>query len=312
MSENPVFKKEDYVQSSNALFHFMKKKEFLVNILEARAIKPRYCIEDVKYLKIHNDGIAFDKIAVLQKCFCDIPFHKLTEKCNIRGTGSVFDKLTENEKFKITHNSSHPEFYGKFAIAFSKNWGEKNNLQPVQYLNTESEYTFQFSKLIDTNIMKENVEDEFVDDILNRLAFIKPLRGKMERKIEKENAETVTVEIYKNFHDEKEWRYSPSATALDEYDLKGIIPNPNIVEAYNILNVLNLNLEYEIYRKLWIDYNYDDVRYIIVPDSIDRQDIIKTIMGIDEKNFNNVSVVSIQKSILISKILVLDEIGKDW
>ena len=60
------------------------------------------------------------------------------------------------------------------------------------------------------------------------------------------------------------------------------------------------------------EYNYDDIRYIIVPDLHSRIDIINTIMAIPDEQFDNQSQILMQKYILISKILVLAEIRKDW
>mgnify|MGYP000076990823 FL=1 len=43
---------DDYAQSANTLFHFMKKQEYLNSILRRRAIIPRYCVETIDYLSI--------------------------------------------------------------------------------------------------------------------------------------------------------------------------------------------------------------------------------------------------------------------
>ncbi len=58
---------DDYTHSSNALFHFMNKFEFLETILRKRAIFPRYCVEDINYLDISVDGVKYEKIAIIQK-----------------------------------------------------------------------------------------------------------------------------------------------------------------------------------------------------------------------------------------------------
>ena len=68
---------DDYAQSANTLFHFMKKQEYLNSILRRRAIIPRYCVETIDYLSIKNGTRLFNEVAILQKCFCDIPFLKM-------------------------------------------------------------------------------------------------------------------------------------------------------------------------------------------------------------------------------------------
>ena len=71
---------DDYAQSANTLFHFMKKQEYLNSILRRGAIIPRYCVETIDYLSIQNGTHLFNEVAILQKCFCDIfiqPFKTL-------------------------------------------------------------------------------------------------------------------------------------------------------------------------------------------------------------------------------------------
>lgn len=74
---------DDYVQSANTLFHFMQRHEYLSALLKRRALVPRYCQENIAYLSLEIGGHPFGEIYVLQKCFCDIPFHKLTEAFEI-------------------------------------------------------------------------------------------------------------------------------------------------------------------------------------------------------------------------------------
>ena len=78
---------DDYAQSANTLFHFMTKPEYLDSVLRRRAIIPRYCVETIDYLNIHSGTRAFNEAAILQKCFCDIPFHKLADTISVNGVG---------------------------------------------------------------------------------------------------------------------------------------------------------------------------------------------------------------------------------
>lgn len=300
---------DDYAQSANTLFHFMTKIEYLKSILKNKAIMPRYCMENIEYLNIHTREARFKEVAILQKCFCDIPFHKLTEDFELNGVGEVYMSLNDEEKLILKKSNTHPDYYGKFAIAFSKSWGEDKNLQPVTYLNKSSFYTKEFCELFDSVLSAESISEEYQNDILNRLSFLKPLRGIMKRTI-KCNSESVSIEFYKNFHDEKEWRYVPNSTVLSESKIERIIANPNILHA-GIIEINN-SLAAEKYRPLWLEYNYDDIRYIIVSDLQSRIDIINMIMDIRDEQFDNHSQVLMQRYILISKILVLEEIRKDW
>lgn len=314
MSENSlvVLPYDDYAQSANTLFHFMSKIEYLKSLLINRAIVPRYCIENIEYLNIHVEDISFKEVAILQKCFCDIPFHKLTNNFELTGVGEVYKSLTDDEKLILTKNNTHPDYYGKFAIAFSKSWGENKNLQPVHYLNEKSLYTVELTKLLESTLNADNISEEYASDILNRLSFIKPLRGMMKRTIKRNNSENVSIEFYKNFHDEKEWRYVPNSAILSEAKIEPIIANPNILSLHAGIIDINNNLATDKYRPLWLEYNYDDIRYIIVPDLHSRIDVINAIMAIPDEQFDNQSQALMHKYILISKILVLEEIRKDW
>lgn len=298
---------DDYIQSANTLFNFMQESEYLEFILKNKAIVPRYCIENIEYLNININGISFNEIAVLEKCFCDIPFHKLTDNFELNYVKEKYEALPDDEKSKLnkldfTKNNTHTDYYGKFGIAFSKQWAENKNLQPVHYLNEKSSYTLELTNLLKSVLNEGDIPENYANDILNRLSFIKPLRGTMKRN----DLLDIDIEVYKNFHDEKEWRYVPSSDILAELKKNCIIANLNMLEKSIIKNINN-ELMTEKFKKLWLEYNYDDIRYIIVPNSESRINIINTIMNISDEQFNNM-----QKYILISKILVLEEIRKDW
>ena len=89
--------------------------------------------------------------------------------------GEIYSNLSSDEIKSIKNNYTHTDFYGEYGIAFSKEWGEKNNLQPIHYLNEQSQYTRYFSEIVEQVLNTDNVSDAYVDDILDRLCFIKPL-----------------------------------------------------------------------------------------------------------------------------------------
>ena len=309
--DNPVIYSpyDDYAQSANTLFHFMTKQEYLNSILCRRAIIPRYCIETIDYLNIHNDTCMFNEVAILQKCFCDIPFHKLADSFAVNGVGDVYASLNSEERANLEKNNTHFDYYGKFAVSFSKRWGEHKHLQPVHYLNKDSQYAKDFSALFERIFQCDDIPEEYSQDVINRLTYVKPLRGIMKRRFARSDSSSVTVEIYKNFHDECEWRYVPAANALASLNTESIIANPHII---SYANEISKEIEQEKYRKLWLDFSYDDIRYIIVPNTYARISTIKTITSLPESCFEDKEDIMMQKSVLISKILVLEEIRKDW
>ena len=299
---------DDYAQSANSLFHFMKEAKFLNNILEKHAIIPRYCIENIEYLDIKTEAITFREIAVLQKCFCDIPFHKLADSFPVNGVGEGFSSLNADNRILLEKSNTHFDYYGKYAIAFSKQWGEKNNLQPILYLNKDSDYANNFINLFKHILKEDDVSEECARDVLDRLAYIKPLRGIMNRSLVQDEKDIV-VQIYKNFHDEREWRYVPSPKALADLKMESVIANPKLIKFYKEISD---KIEDTKFQNLWLNFSYDDIRYIIVPNAIERINIINTVMGLKDNCFVNQEKIEQQKQVLISKILVLDEIRRDW
>lgn len=88
-----------------------------------------------------------------------------------------------------------------------------------------------------------------------------------------------------------------------------IIANQRIL---NLSNEISKRIEDEKYKALWLNFSYKDIRYIIVPDNDARLDIISAIMELPESNFQEDKSVQLSKQLLVSKLVVLSEIRKDW
>ena len=314
MKKKPEVKlfKDDYAQSANTLFHFVTKVDYLKDIILKQALMPRYCVEDVEYLHLKSGGKPYREIAILQKCFCDIPFHKLKDKSQLQVIDDPKHKLTKKERSEVLERNTHPDLYGEFAIAFSKTWGERNHLFPIQYVNEDSDYINDFTKVFSAMAEVDDLSAIFTNDMFNRLTYIKPLRGTMNRTLKREKTgEKITYKIMKNFHDEREWRFVPKADKVKECKLTSVIANPLLFEP-EFINAINTALATEQYQQLWLHYSYDDVRYIIVPDPLHRMEIIDTILSITDNVFGDAEQANRGRLVLVSKILVLSEIGKDW
>ena len=100
---------------ADTLFTFMTDYEYLLSVLRSQLISPRYCEEDIKYLKIKG----IKRSAYPMKCFCDINMHRLEE---------------------------HLSWYGYYGVAFTKEWGMRNGIQPIQYINPNSALCKDFSQ----------------------------------------------------------------------------------------------------------------------------------------------------------------------
>lgn len=253
-------------QSANVFLHCMKKFEYLTDILKNKAFLPRYNEEIIDYLYLSN----YKRIAFPMVCFCDIYLNKL--------------KL-------------HMSEYGNYGIGLSKNWGICQGLQPISYINLNSELTQAFKETLIQGISRFNQADEIIPDeigmyinqILTSLLFIKPIEGLMK----KNGKEEIT-----NFHDEKEWRYVPNM--MNGTELPLIIPEEDI----NDVAIRNYSEAIKKCEKLWLNIEYNDIKYLLVKNSIDRDLLIEFIMSEIDIEMNN-------RYVLISKIIVYNEMEED-
>ncbi|GIM30113.1 hypothetical protein CPJCM30710_27790 [Clostridium polyendosporum] len=252
------------VQSANVLFRFFTKIDYLKDVIRYKAMVPRYYEEMIAYLKLEE----CKKIAFPMCCFCDIHLNKLV---------------------------SHMEFYGYYGIGLNKEWGINRGIQPIQYINPNSnlinDYRVVFSKALQANDNDRIIIDDYSNYLLTSLLFMKPLEGQMFRNGKYEN---------RNFHDEKEWRYIPDISRT-QTDLPLTIPleymNPKAYKAYSD-GIVQC-------QDLWLKFEYENIKYLIVKDNNDRLELIKLIRDQIETTEN-------EKLILISKILVFNELKGDW
>ena len=288
-----------YNQTSNSLFHFMEKSEYLLDTLTRKALVPRYCWEDVEYLNIktEKDG-DFNRIAVLQKCFCDIPLNKIVRPTNVRKTKTT----TSNKPRSSTKSYTHTDIYGKFAIAFTKEWGKQHRIQPVHYIDVSSPFATLFSKTV-CEYLQSDFDDEksIVGAMLElQLALAKPHFGIMQRQDENENLFTIS----KNFFDEQEWRYIPDTS---ESNFESIIAN----DFYSIkrhdgkspIDIYNERLAQSEHDSLWLRFDYSDISHLIVADDDSRIKIIDHLLKLptDEQ----------KRYVLMSKLLTIEQIMGD-
>ena len=157
-------------QYSNLLFRFMKNPEHLVRVLELSAFPPRYSNEDLSYLHLEDIQVA----AIAMVCFCDIKRERLGKHAS-------------------------PQGYGEYGIALRKEWGLANNVQPVQYINGNSEYSstmrLAFNNAFSSPVSNDASYDVLTSFLATQIAFSKPL-----------------YEGGICLEDECEWRYVPAST----------------------------------------------------------------------------------------------------
>lgn len=253
--ENPDPQAAEYqptVQSANTLFHFETKPKYLYSIIEKMAIVPRYCVEDVDYLHIGIDQIAYPML-----CFCDINLHKI---------------------------QGHMDFYGKYGIAFSKEWGISKGIQPIQYVNPDSILRHDFTEAFQAS-MNGTGKSAAQDYLLSHLYYLKPIQGTMQR-----NKESVL----KNFTDECEWRFIPDVSKDNL---------PQAITQAEIFSRQRLNETISICENCWLKFEAKDIKYIILQE---RNEFEQIVAMIAEKPLSSKEITA-----LISKILVWPEVKGD-
>ncbi len=293
--------KTEYVQSANSLFHFMKEERYLMNALKKCALIPRYCKENIEYMHLKRpDGSIIKEMLVLQKCFCDIPFHKIKTQFPINIVNESQLPVLSRDKLPEHRFNTHVGCYGEFGIAFSKEWCVNQGLQPIIYLNPEADYLFQLKKLFNQLLLEETPNEYCISHLLQQFSYIKPLEGILSRSIS-----GVAVDFKKNFHDEKEWRYIPDDKTLSEKQLDKITFRRAAIDYY--LDI-NSSIEAPTYNMLWLKFTYNDIKYIIVPTHLYRERLVAFILELPAELFSS----EVGRGVLISKIQVLEDIEKDW
>lgn len=249
----------------DTLFTFVSKPEYLFPYIENSCIVPRYCDEDIRYL--HIDGL--ERIYIPMKCFCDINLHKL---------------------------SHHLDFYGRYGLAFSKEWGMNKGIQPVQYINTNSnlcrDFSEAFSKIFKSDFSKETELEALMKSyMLHELMYYKPYEGQILNRVTKKMQQ-------KCFTEECEWRFIPD---LSGTDYPQIFYDKQIANA-GVMNDISKSLTR--IPSVALKYNYDELKYIII-ETVD--DFIQ-LMGVIDKLCISVHT----RNELISKVIIWDKSRGDF
>lgn len=221
-------KKSKHIPSkiqADTLFTFTTRVEYLTTAIEERMISPRYCEEDLRYLKI--SGIK--KMAYPMKCFCDINMHKLDD---------------------------HLGWYGHYGMAFSKAWGMENGIQPVQYINPASylckDFAKAFSAALKIDSTNQSMEQKKMKNcLLHQLMYYKPYSGMfINRNTGKSHK--------KCFTDECEWRYIPDVTVAG---FQQVYYDEKIINAGGLRDISN---SMSGIPDISLKFTYSDLKYIIV------------------------------------------------
>lgn len=254
---------------ADTLFTFVNSFEYLVPYIKNACLFPRYCEEDIGYLNIPN----LNRIDIPMKCFCDINLHKM---------------------------GVHLEWYGYYGLAFSKEWGMKNRIQPIHYINPESDLCKDFSYAFKEALQSKNDsgESSFLESLLKSyllhdLMYFKPYEGMIVKRTAKSEPPQ-----RKCFTDECEWRFIPDLSKTEF---------PQVIYDNGILNtgiMYHINKSLTKLPEIALKFDYSDLKYIIIHTNEDFIELLKVI--------KNLTTDEYIRDELISKIIIWDKAKGDF
>ena len=173
--DNNISEQMESVTSANILCNYMKKIEYLKEVIRNMAFIPRYVEENLEYLNVQD----LHTIAFPMTCFCDIPLTKV---------------------------KNHMGVYGEYGVAIKKKVCIERDVQPILYLNNSARLKNDLSEAISKLLHEDPISPEWrmlPDAMLSVLLYSKPIVGYMSRD-EWDKPQRLL------FKDECEWRYIPS------------------------------------------------------------------------------------------------------
>jgi len=235
---------------SENLYHFTKTIEVLESIL-LNGFYPRYCLEDVRWMGKGQAMMAFPIV-----CFSDIP---------------------------IDESQAHRGQYGGYGLELTKEWGFKNNINPVIYSADVGPAMSMVNFLIDSDmrdVMKPgDLKSEYYSHAYQLNALIKPIQGVM------------MVGGYleqKEFYKESEWRYVANGCTL--------ITQLNYGQTKD-----DADKEMESQKLVFLP---TDIEHIFVENNADKPRIENYIRA------NPINCADEEIEMLVSRIVVLDKINE--
>lgn len=245
------------------LFHFTKKNS-LFDILTG-TFKVSYAREVV----IGSESIR--EFAVPMVSFCDL---------------------------KLTELKNHMKNYGYYGIGLTKEWANRNGLNPVLYLNKSCRLTENFisglngiyahlNRLNDIEQVEKLTKS--YTNILSTYQYLKNYEGRLIRngKIKSENY---------RFADEREWRYVPSL------EQTGVQP---FVAISNIDTLEKKLLHNQRIAHLRLSFQPDDIKYLIIQNDGEINELINHLLEVKDRFGSE----TIQR--LTSRILTTEQIRND-
>jgi len=201
--------------SSNSIIHLTKTANALKGILQEN-FNIKYCLEMVNLTEPLN-------YASPMVSFCDIPLSQIKE---------------------------HIGKYGAYGIGLTKEWAQKNKLNPVVYIQSNSYLADSIQESYREIATKDTIDwDKLTKsqkNWLNILRHVKNYEADLSRGGE-------VIKDYR-FSDEREWRFTPDYKNCNEMAIHPAGYKTDVQK-----NGMNKKLE-----KLKLNFEPKDIKYIII------------------------------------------------
>ncbi|RYD97158.1 MAG: hypothetical protein EOP54_11790, partial [Sphingobacteriales bacterium] len=206
--------------SSNTVIHFTNNLSNLKGRIKDK-FQIRYCRETITGKQKVYD------LLIPMVSFCDIPFSQIV---------------------------NHIDSYGSYGIGLKKTWAEQNGLNPVLYLDRNSQLTENIlEKLYSHLVSNKKTLSELDDDEkchFDFIRYIKNYQGNLQRINKK------AIQNYR-FSDEREWRYVIDPKSKNP--LFGNLKNASKEDITDGKKKMN-----EKIKDIRLEFIPDDINYIII------------------------------------------------
>ena len=175
--------------------------------------------------------------------------------------------------------------YGNYGIGLYKTWAIKTGINPVIYLEGNSNLTEYIDSMFEHLAkIKGEKEEEISKSIVQVLCHLKAYEGNFLKNDKEHNK-------YR-FYDEREWRYIPE--------------NASFVDKRNFQNDVHRNYYNSEIEEDKLIYHPNDISYIIIKDSTELMPMVDSLKFIKGK-YNKEEIDR-----LITKILTIEQIMEDF
>jgi hypothetical protein len=247
--------------SSNSIIHFTKTSDSLKGILENN-FKIKYCRESINLGDNERDYL------IPMVSFCDIPLSEVKD---------------------------HIQKYGSYGIGLTKEWAERQGLNPVLYIEKKSELAQSYDYIFEHYVMDSDDELEEIKEseksIIDMLRYMKNYQNDL-------NRGGTTIKNYR-FSDEREWRFVPKhSTDCDMVLHYNFFSNDDFKDAFeeskSKLEVLELEFE------------PNDIKYIIIENDAEISEFLDLLRRTKGKTYSYHDIERLMTRILTTEQIVGD------